>query len=278
MKPLFKQNLVKSIIAILILLFIVKLVWFIVELVWLPVEGVTHKENMNAKPLYYRVKLLKPKHTASKPKPKPKPVGTIKDITLLAVYGDDKNAVVTVKYKGKTKVLGKGETVNGFTLESVGLDYAIFSKGNKEYEVTLLKSKKTKGRGYIKPVQTERTSSKNIESSSDGIVDAGDHKIVDQSLFKHYLQNIDELYKHIGIQEVKNDNKIEGFRVTFIKRGTPLAQLGVQRGDIIKSINGEELTSYSAALNAYKNITDAQNITLVIQRNNKEMELEYEIN
>jgi len=286
MKPLFKPERIKNLIGILILLFLVKLSWFIIEIVWFPVEGVTHAEERSAKPLYYRVKLTQNEAPAPvvKPKVNKPPVGNIKDITLLAVYAASDVTVVTVKYKGKTKVLGKGESINGFVLESAGPNYATFSKNGKTYQISLAIPKSKKGKSHIKPVQStspSRTMSKQKSSSSSvegEVIDAGDHKIIERSLLKHYTENIDDLYKNIGIQEVKNGNKIAGFRVTFIRRGSPFAQLGVKRGDVIKAINGQELTSYSAALNAYKDIDKAQNVTLVIERKNQEMELEYEIN
>jgi len=285
MKPLFKPETVKNLIGILILLFLVKLLWFIVEIVWFPVEGVNHTEERSAKPLYYRVKLTQNEAPAPvvKPKVNKPPIGNIKDITLLAVYAASDATVVTVKYKGKTKVLGKGESINGFVLESAGSNYAVFSKNGKTYRVSLAIPKSKKRKSHIRPVQSsssivtpqQRRSSPSVKGE---VIDAGDHKIVERSLLKHYTENIDDLYKNIGIQEVKKGNKIEGFRVTFIRRGTPFAQLGVKRGDVIKAINGQELNSYSAALNAYKDIDKAQNITLVIERKNQEMELEYEIN
>jgi general secretion pathway protein C len=284
MKPLFKPETIKILVSLLLLLFFVKLLWFTAEIVWFPAEGVNHAEKKSVKPLYYRVKLTQneaPPPVQKKPKIKPSG-GTIKDLTLLAIYGSSDIAVVTVKYKGKTKVLGKGESINGFVLERVGSNDAVFSKNGKSYHLSLFIPKMKKGKGVIQAVSPSHHKNSLEKSTDDAVesevIDAGDHKIIEKSLLKHYTENIDDLYKNIGIQEVKKNGAIEGFRVTFIRRGTPFAKLGVKRGDIIKAINGQELTSYSAALNAYKDIDKAQNITLLIERKNQEMELEYEIN
>jgi len=281
MKPNFNPTLVDTFIRILLVLLAVKILWFIMELVWFPAAGVNHAEDHNAKPLYYKVKLTP--NEAPAPKKKTvvkKPVGSIKDITLLAIYDASDITVVTVEYKGKSKVLGKGDTINGFVLEGAGKDFAIFEKNGKSYQVTLVKPKR-KGEGNIQLVQPEKSETKSVpreEEESGEIIDAGDHKIVERSLFDHYAKNMDEIYKNIGIKEIKRGDRIEGFRITFVRRGSPFAKLGVKRGDVIKSVNGQELTSYNAAFEAYKNMGDAQSITLVIQRGNKEMELEYEIN
>jgi len=284
MKPLFKPEALTYMIGVLVLFVAVKLFWFGVEIFWFPAGGINHTEEKRAKPLYYRVKLTQneaPPPAAVKPKPRPA-AGNIREITLLALYHASDIVVVTVKYKNRTKVLGKGESINGFVLEGAGADYAIFGKNGKTYRVPLAVPKTSRKNGLIEPVKPlvpKLSSRQNHVASPQGeIVDAGDRRIVDRSLLKHYTENIDDLYKNIGIQEVKKSGNLEGFRVTFIRRGSLFAKLGVKRGDVIKSINGQALTSYSAALNVYKDINNAQNITLVIERKNQEMELEYEIN
>ncbi len=110
------------------------------------------------------------------------------------------------------------------------------------------------------------------------VVDAGDHKIIDKSLVDHYAKNMDDIYKNIGIKEIKKGNDLQGFSISFIRKGSPFAKLGIQRGDVIKAINGQQIDSYNAAFDVYKNISDISNLTLVIERGKEEMELEYEVN
>jgi general secretion pathway protein C len=280
MKPLFNPAMIKKLIGILILLLLIKLLWFVAELTFFPAQGVNHAENKRAKPLYYRIKLTPnqaPPPVVKKPK---KAVGSIKDIKLMGVYNASDQIVATVQYKGKTKVIGKGESVNGFILQSAGNTYVIFVKNGKEYKVSLRSSKeKMSGITHHASSSVSRKNNAPSPQKEEGeITDAGDHKIVDRSLLEHYTKNMDEIYKNIGIKEIKKGNKIEGFRITFVKRGTPFAKLGLKRGDVLKAVNGQILDSYEAAFDTYKNINDAEGLTLTVQRGNKEMELEYEIN
>ena len=279
MRSSFKTAYMANILRILVLFLAVKLLWFAAEMIWFPAKGITHAEDRHSKPLYYKIKITQ--NNVQKPAVvKKKPVGSIKDIKLLAVYHASDVTVVTVKYKGKSKVLGKGESINGFVLDGAGNDFAIFQKNGKMYQLDMIKPKR-RGVGRIQPVSVVKTVSPDPSGSEDyegEITDAGDHKIVDKSLFDHYVKNMDEIYKNIGITEIKKDGRIDGFKITFVKRGSPFAKLGVKRGDILKSVNGQELTSYNAAFEAYRNMGDVDNVTLVIQRGNKKMELEYEIN
>jgi general secretion pathway protein C len=91
------------------------------------------------------------------------------------------------------------------------------------------------------------------------------------------MTNMNEIYKNIGIKEIKKGNKKE-FQIAFVRRGSPFAKLGIKRGDIIKSINGQEIDSYGSAFKAYRSIKDADMLNVVVIRNNKKLELEYEIN
>jgi len=275
MKHLFKPEAVKGLWSILILLLVIKMAWFAVEVFWLPTMGVEHSEERGAKALYYRVKLSP--NDAAAPTTTKKPVaGSIKDIKLLAIYNASDVTVVTVEYKRTTKVLAKGEEINGFVLEGAGSNYATFSKNAKTYQINLIVS--TKGSGSIKSAQPSAAAASSENKVEGEVIDAGDHKIVDRSLLDHYAKNMDDIYKNIGIREIKKGKDLEGFSISFIRKGSPFAKLGIQRGDVIKAINGQKIDSYNAAFEVYKNISNIDNLTLVIQRGKEEMELEYEVN
>jgi len=257
----------------LIIFTFVKVFWVVIETFVLPKNGINYAEVATSKSLYYRVKIVKQEYQKTKPIIK-KHISNIKDIQLIAIYSDLDYVVVTIIYKNKTKVLEKGDKINGFKLISGTKDYALFEKNNKHYKVELIKSK-LNTQSSIKTISSNVKQSKEI--NSEAIVDEGDHKVIDRKIFEHFANNMDDIYKNIGIKEINKKNKKE-FQITFVKRGSPFAKLGIKRGDIIKSINGQEIDSYGAAFKAYGGIKGANMLTVVIVRNNKELELEYEIN
>jgi len=282
MKHLFKPQVFKGILALLVLLLVVKLLWVVVQMLWLPSNGVNHVAQKGDKALYYRVKLTPNEAAAPTTKPTKRPVknasGSIKEIKLLAIYHASDMTVVTIEHKAKTKVLSRGDEVNGFVLEGAGNNFATFSKQSKSYKVMLLKSKTASNGKSISKPKSAKPKTKSKKEAIGEVTDAGDHKVVDRSLLKHYAENIDDVYKNIGIKEVKNGNAIEGFQITFVRKDSAFSKLGVRRNDVIKSINGQEINSYDAAFGVYKNIQNLENLTLVIQRGKEEMELEYEVN
>jgi len=284
MKHLFKPETMKKLIVVFVVVVIIKALWVIAAVLWLPASGVDHVEEKGNKALYYRVKLTPneaPAPAIKKKDTRRKPVGSIRDIKLLAIYNASDTTVITIQHKSKTKVLAKGEDINGFVLEGAGSDFARFSKHGKSYEVVLEKIKKRTSRSSstVQPSAMSFDNQRSKHSIPEGdVTDAGDHKIIDKSLFDHYATNMDDIYKNIGIAEIKEGKKTKGFRISFVKKDSPFAKLGLQRNDIIKSVNGQAVNSYNAAFGIYKNIKNVENLTLVIERGKEEMELEYEVN
>jgi len=277
MKHLFKPQTLKGLLPLVFIVLAVKILWFLIEIAWLPSVGVQQSETKAPKALYYRVKLGPNEAAAPTANQESlQKAGSIKDIRLLAIYNASDATVVTVEHQNKTSVLAKGESINGFVLEGAGSNYATFSKNAKIYQVDLIVS--TKGKGSIKSTAPSSSPGASAQKVQGEVVDAGDHKIVDRSLVEHYSKNMGDLEKNIGVKEIKQGNKLTGFSISFIRKGSLFEKLGVRRGDVIKTVNGQQIDSYNAAMDVYKNLSDMDNMTLVIQRGKEEMELEYEVN
>lgn len=282
MKQVINQKLFSIALFILTSIVIAKVIWLVIALLFLPKSGVEFSNASESKALYYPIKLASSSPTVA---PVKAPVsktsntaGNMQGYKLLALYNASDALVVTVEYTGKSKVLSKGEEINGFVLKSATADSAIFTKGEKEFE---LKLRRTQG----KPInQAIRSTTSDIipkpdDTPTEGIKDNidGTGKVVPKELLTSYTKDMDKIWKDIGIGEYKPNGQLSGFKVNFIKKGSDFEKLGLQRGDILTGINGQDLNSYNAAFSFYKEMDNVENLTLSIKRNNQEMELEYEI-
>ncbi|RLA72114.1 MAG: hypothetical protein DRG30_07715 [Epsilonproteobacteria bacterium] len=288
MKRLFKPENIKMLIIILSLMLLVKLGWFVVEMTFLSAQGVDYQKPSKAKALYYRTKFatqkLKQRHVV-----KAKPLSDISSLKLLALYRSSDRIVITVSKKDKTYVLvrgGKRGEIDGYVLNDATDKEAIFLRGGKSYRLRLLEATKdpqAKSSVRYVPAKRKKPEKQNIPDTPISlpigeITDADGLRVVDRTLLDHYSKDMKNIWKNIGIKELKENGSITGFKVNFVKRGSDFAKLGLKRGDVIKSINGQELSSYSGAFDIYKNIDTMDSLTLKIERGKKEMELEYEIN
>ena len=282
MKHLFKPEQIRTIILLLSLALTVKLVWVIVEFMLLDARGVEYTKSSKAKSLYYRTRFANnKKKNRNTPKVK---MGDINSFKLLAIYHSKDLTVVTISKAGKSSVLVKGDTIDGYVLDDATATEAIFVRNGKMYRLKLVKMTNNPNAKqsvhYVDPHKSKQAENiiKKEEKPKGEIVQDADITLIDRSLISHYGKNINDVWKNIGIKEVIKDRKITGFKVNFVKRHSDFSKLGLKRGDIIKSVNGQELDNYNNAFELYKNIDTIENLTLTIQRGEQEMELNYEIN
>jgi len=282
MKALFNPKNIKIFIFILSLMLLVKLGWFIAEMTILSARGVDYMKPSETKSLYYRTRFAAQKLKQKQTIKKKVPLSDIKSIKLLAIYNSQDRVVVTVSKKDKTSVLVRGDKIDGYVLDAATAQEAIFLRDGKSYRIRLIEpAGNSKGKSsvrYVSDKPTKLTMSENQAVSKGEVIEADGLTIVDRTLLDHYSKNMNDIWKNIGIKEIKEGKKIKGFKVNFVKRGSDFSKLGLRRGDVIRSINGQELNSYNAAFEIYKNIDTMDGLTLKIMRGKEEMELEYEIN
>ena len=280
MKNFTDSGLFVTAVFVLSVTLIAKAIWIVVSMLFLPNSGVEHQVVSKSKALYYNIKLANKSREITPIKKTPKvvkTVGNMRGISLLGLYNGTK-VIVTVEKAGKTKVFAKGGNIDGFVLDSAGSNYAIFKKAGKDFKL-MLKGSREKSKTNNKGVNKEVASVKKPKKDNDKGISKSDYgsTVVQRGLLDSYTKDIDKVWKDIGINEYKENSKLKGFKINFIKQGSDFEKLGLRRGDILKVVNGEELTSYNAAFSFYKNMESVENLSLTIIRDNQEMELEYEI-
>jgi len=95
-----------------------------------------------------------------------------------------------------------------------------------------------------------------------------DRRVVDQA-----LANPTQFARSVRVRPYKKDGEVTGFRLRRIKKGSPLELLGAQKGDIIHSVNGIDLTSVDKALAAYQNLRSDSKLTFQITRKGRPQDL-----
>jgi general secretion pathway protein C len=89
---------------------------------------------------------------------------------------------------------------------------------------------------------------------------------------------IGELLKQARIEPNLVDGRTDGFAVRMVQPRSLLAQLGLQRGDVIRQVNGMELDSPEKALQIFQQLREARNINVNVVRNGAPVTLSIEVN
>ncbi len=195
----------------------------------------------------------------------------IDNLVLHAIYGDNTKGFIVFAQKsssGENHILALNQSYEGYKLIRIRQDSAILEKDGKNYEL-IFKEEANK-----LPIQ-ERISAPVVKNKDLGNTEV--LRAVRKKDVMHYAKNFDEIWKNIAITEVKENGKINGFKVMSVKQSSIFGQLGLLQGDVIMSVNNQELKSYADAFKIYNNISDYDSLKLVIIRNKQKKELEYEV-
>jgi len=268
-------KLISIAIILLSLLLVAKLIslsvwWF------LPSDGVEYTQAKSYKSIYQRVNF---KNMLDAPKKQPKIVEdsstnsngveySINNLLLKGLYGNKTSGyaiVAKLTQPEVTSVIGIGEIYAGYKLKEIYQDRVIFTKNSKDYKLTLMNASKNNALNNVITKVKEKE-----------IVYEDEHKVTRNDI-NNYAAHPEKIWKDIGIKAYKKNGKITGFIVTRIKANSKMAQLGLQKGDIMIRANNIELTSPNDAINLYKNIKKIDTLELVVLRDGQEKEIIYEI-
>ena len=235
----------------------------------LPDDGISLRERVNFNPPYHRVTFKNMFSVSVTPKKvkSSKVIHNSISITsmiLKGLYGNKTKGFIIVALKSspkKTSLISVGENYSGYKLKSILKGGALFRKSNKDF-LLKINSKERKIDLHSSIVRVKESENTHGVSRQD---------------IRYYEKNPNKIWQDISIMERKNGNKINGFRVTRVRKGSKMATLGLKRGDVIIKANNVELNSYKSVFDIYKHISTIDTLQLVVLRNNEEKELVYEI-
>ncbi len=100
---------------------------------------------------------------------------------------------------------------------------------------------------------------------------------VSRSLVDQLLTNQAALMRTARIIPHEENGRTVGVKLYGIRRNSLLGRLGLQNGDMLRTINGYDMSSPDSALEAYTNLRGANNLSVNVVRRGNPMALEYNI-
>jgi len=209
-------------------------------------------------------------------------------ITLKSIYIDKDSSWILVSKasENETKILNINDTFEGFYLKRIFDNRVEFLKNKKLHFVYLNNDQIDLSNNKTSPIDkgeeidyNNKHTTQNFKSNTNSIIIKEKKIKIKKSVFTTYLNTPSKVWDDIKIDEITKDDKIVGFKIKDISLGTIFSQIGLKRGDVIKSVNGMKLDTYKNAFVIYDKIKISDNkiITIKIVRNGQDMELNYEI-
>jgi general secretion pathway protein C len=181
-------------------------------------------------------------------------------------------AVLKNEDSGKTVIMKVGDSILDMELTHVFQDGIILKKGEKICWLLLEKSL---------PSKTERNIERNPRriDKSDYEVDPSKSVLRNKSLPEEgfvraeVLERI-EKERVLIINETRVvpnyvDGKIDGFKVLSLPKNGIASEVGIQKDDVIKEINGIKLNNLSALVMLYSKILEEERYEVSIERDKK---------
>lgn len=100
---------------------------------------------------------------------------------------------------------------------------------------------------------------------------------VQQSLVSKILENQAALMRSARVIPHEEGGRVVGVKLYGIRRNSILGQLGIQNGDMLRSINGFDMSSPDSALKAYTKLRNADHLTVAVERRGNPVTIDYNI-
>ncbi len=180
-------------------------------------------------------------------------------------------------------VFGVGEAVRpGVVLAQVERTRVLLQRGGALEALELgaeAPSKKSKKDGKKSKKKKKRKKSKAYIEGSEDAIDCPSETlcIVDRAFVEKLIANPAALAKQARVVPKKKDGEQIGLKFYGIRRDSLPKMLGLKNGDMLVSVNGEDLTSMDKVMGLYMKLRNASNLTVVIDRKGKRITKEIQI-
>ena len=111
----------------------------------------------------------------------------------------------------------------------------------------------------------------NIQEVSQG------NYVIPENQFKSATQNMGQLLTQARVVPNLEAGRINGYRIFAITPGSLYANIGLQNGDVIHSVNGIQVTTPESALQLFQQLQNESRFTVNIDRNGQGMTLNYTV-
>jgi general secretion pathway protein C len=128
------------------------------------------------------------------------------------------------------------------------------------------------------PTVASSTSTSSKESGSVQVREVGEGTYeVSRQEFESATNNMGTLLTQARIVPNLSEGQVDGYKVFAIKKGSLYEKIGLQNGDVIKNINGINISSPEKALQLFQDLRNESAFAVELTRNGQPMTLNYSI-
>lgn len=202
--------------------------------------------------------------------------------TVVQVRGKRSFAIIQHTGTREQQIHFVGDEIQeGTTIRSVTRNKVVLLRNGREEILEKDEDQSASPSSASVSARSSRTAkARNTGNGSEAVTvrKVGDNNFVmDRREVEGVLQDFNKLLTQIRVVPHFADGKPDGFKVFNIRPGSIFASLGMVNGDIIKRVNGLDITGPEQALQMFQQLRDESQVTVDLERFRKNLTLQYEI-
>jgi general secretion pathway protein C len=184
-----------------------------------------------------------------------------------------------------SRLVKEGQTLGDYTVSAIYRQRLVVARGG-QYECVELGTQGQKGTGtassstFSTPVASEPStaSSAGKDDGKNGITKLAENSYqIDREMLNEKLNDLEALARQARVIPHYRDGKPQGFKLVGVRPGSLYSHIGIRSGDVLKDVNGDEISSPNKALEMYEKLKNSSNVTLEIERRGRPSSLDYKI-
>jgi len=200
------------------------------------------------------------------------------DVTLIAGALDPSYSFAVISTGNETKMRRIGDEVDGKTVESIGGERVVLASGTDRCQLKMHEGTKSPATPGMIPSPRDSEGGESLAPATRGSASISGIKKVSET---EYILEENGAQKLVQMQQglMKSAKLVDGkgLRLYRAAQTTILGNLGLKKGDIVKTINGFDMSSLDETANAYSNMKTAKNLQVVVERDGKPITIDYTI-
>ena len=192
----------------------------------------------------------------SQNKPKPPPSLNLR-LVGTTVFGEKSSVILEDPVKETRGVYKLRDTVKGFTITEILNESATLTRNDQTVVLTL-----TQG---------------DYASSTDPFIKkvGEDSWVLSADKVTDMVSNMDQYVGQVIAYQHREGGKAAGFRIRHLKEGNDFEKMGIKNNDIIKKVNGIEVSDLTNVIKAAYQLSDDTNFTVEVERSDQPKVLNY---
>jgi len=211
--------------------------------------------------------------------PVPTPIDEIPQTDLnLELWGtvtgppDKAYAIIEDKKNKKQGLYQIGDSIQNATIKTILRKKVVLNVNNKDEILEMADANSaTASKSSRRSRQTpEPSTSQPSQSGNDS------QKInLKRSLVDDAMKNVNDLMRQVKIRPHFKDGKPDGLMLSSIRSGSIFKKMGLRNGDVITSVDGQQIESVDDALQFYEHLNSATDIALELKRRGQNKSIKY---